>query len=73
MFQLVRELRDRIDREAFGSFVLSMTRSVNDILGAYLLAKVAGLFAEPAGVETSPSRSFPCSRPSTICSVRRRS
>ncbi|HEX6433010.1 MAG TPA: phosphoenolpyruvate carboxylase, partial [Gemmatimonadales bacterium] len=52
MFQLVRELRDRIDREAFGGFVLSMTRSVNDILGAYLLAKRAGLFADAAGVES---------------------
>jgi phosphoenolpyruvate carboxylase len=52
MFQLVRELRDQIDREAFGSFVLSMTRSVSDILGAYFLAKLAGLFADAAGVES---------------------
>ena len=33
------ELREEIDREAFGTFVLSMTRSVSDVLGAYLLAK----------------------------------
>ncbi|HYF40400.1 MAG TPA: phosphoenolpyruvate carboxylase, partial [Gemmatimonadales bacterium] len=52
MFQLVSELRDQVDREAFGSFVLSMTRSVSDILGAYLLAKLAGLFADAAGVES---------------------
>ena len=52
MFQLVRQLRDRIDREAFGSFVLSMTRSVTDVLGAYLLAKMAGLYADGAGVES---------------------
>jgi phosphoenolpyruvate carboxylase len=52
MFQLVRELREGIDREAFGSFVLSMTRSVNDVLGAYLLAKLAGLFADASGVES---------------------
>ena len=52
MFQLVRELREQIDREAFGSFVLSMTRSVNDVLGAYLLAKLAGLFTDAAGVES---------------------
>jgi phosphoenolpyruvate carboxylase len=52
MFRLVRELRDEIDREAFGSFVLSMTRSVSDVLGAYLLAKTAGLFADTAAVES---------------------
>ena len=52
MFSLVRRLREEIDREAFGTFVLSMTRSVSDVLGAYLLAKVAGLFADTAGVES---------------------
>jgi phosphoenolpyruvate carboxylase len=52
MFQLVRQLREEIDREAFGTFVLSMTRSVSDVLGAYLLAKTAGLFADTAGVES---------------------
>ncbi|HTG49218.1 MAG TPA: phosphoenolpyruvate carboxylase, partial [Gemmatimonadales bacterium] len=53
MFALVRQLRDEVDREAFGSFVLSMTRSVSDVLGAYLLAKTAGLFADAPGVESS--------------------
>ncbi len=52
MFQLVRRLRDEIDREAFGAFVLSMTQSVSDVLGAYLLAKVSGLFADAPGVES---------------------
>jgi phosphoenolpyruvate carboxylase len=52
MFGLVRQLRDEIDREAFGTFVLSMTRSVNDVLGAYLLAKTSGLFADTAGIES---------------------
>jgi phosphoenolpyruvate carboxylase len=52
MFALVRRLREEIDREAFGSFVLSMTRSASDVLGAYLLAKTAGLFADTAGVES---------------------
>ena len=52
MFALVRDLRDEIDREAFGSFILSMTRSVSDVLGAYLLAKNSGLFADAAGVES---------------------
>jgi phosphoenolpyruvate carboxylase len=53
MFQLIGQLREEIDREAFGTFVLSMTRSVADVLGAYLLAKMAGLFADTAGVESS--------------------
>ena len=52
MFALVRTLRDEIDREAFGCFVLSMTRNVGDVLGAYLLAKVAGLYADAPGVES---------------------
>ncbi|MGH7499608.1 MAG: phosphoenolpyruvate carboxylase [Gemmatimonadales bacterium] len=52
MFRLVRRLRAEIDREAFGTFVLSMTRSVSDILGGYLLAKVAGLFADKSGIES---------------------
>jgi phosphoenolpyruvate carboxylase len=52
MFQLVRQLRGDVDREAFGAFVLSMTRSVSDILGAYLMAKHAGLFGDTAGVES---------------------
>ena len=52
MFRLVRELREEVDREAFGTFVLSMTRSVSDILGAYLLAKTGGLFADRPGVES---------------------
>ncbi len=51
MFRLVSEQRHQVDREAFGSFVLSMTRSVSDVLGAYLLAKEGGLFADQAAVE----------------------
>ena len=54
MFRLVGEMRHRLDREAFGSFVLSMTRSVDDVLGAYVLAKEAGLFLDAAGVEVCP-------------------
>jgi phosphoenolpyruvate carboxylase len=52
MFPLIRVLREEIDREAFGAFVLSMTRSVGDILGPYLLAKLGGLFADTAGIES---------------------
>ncbi|MFY9835565.1 MAG: phosphoenolpyruvate carboxylase, partial [Xanthobacteraceae bacterium] len=54
MFRLVGELRLKLDREAFGSFILSMTRHVSDILGAYVLAKEAGLFLDAAGVEICP-------------------
>jgi phosphoenolpyruvate carboxylase len=43
--------RRGIDRDAFGSFILSMTRSVDDILGAYLLAKEGGTFLDAAGTE----------------------
>ena len=43
MFELVADLQSKLDREAFGSFILSMTHSVADVLGAYVLAKEAGL------------------------------
>jgi phosphoenolpyruvate carboxylase len=54
MFKLVSEMRLQLDREAFGSFILSMTRSVADVLGVYVLAKEAGLFLDSAGVEICP-------------------
>jgi phosphoenolpyruvate carboxylase len=52
MLRLVREARAAQDREAFGTFILSMTRHADDVLGVYLLAKTAGLFADAAGVES---------------------
>ena len=52
LFKLIQEMRDRVDREAFGAFILSMTRSAADVLGVYLLAKQAGLYADAAAVET---------------------
>ena len=54
MFRLVPEMRGQLDREAFGSFILSMTRSVADVLGVYLLAKEAGVFLDAAGTEICP-------------------
>ncbi|MGH8750669.1 MAG: phosphoenolpyruvate carboxylase [Burkholderiales bacterium] len=51
MFRLVAEMWNVLDRHAFGTFILSMTRSVSDVLGIYLLAKEAGLFYDPSGVE----------------------
>ena len=52
LFRLIREVRECLDREAVGTFILSMTHDVADILGVYLLAKQAGLFADAAGVES---------------------
>ncbi|HXG29962.1 MAG TPA: phosphoenolpyruvate carboxylase [Nevskiales bacterium] len=52
MLRLVRALRDEVDREAFGVIILSMTRTAADVLGVYLLAKYAGLFADAEGVES---------------------
>ena len=46
LLRTVADTRDRLDREAVGSFVLSATRSVADVLGVYVLARRAGLFAE---------------------------
>ncbi|WP_342149084.1 phosphoenolpyruvate carboxylase [Methylorubrum sp. SB2] len=53
-FALVAEMREQLDREAFGAFILSMTRSTVDVLGAYLLAKEAGVFLDAAGTEICP-------------------
>ncbi len=53
-FALVGEMRDTLDREAFGAFILSMTRSTVDVLGAYLLAKEAGIFLDATGTEICP-------------------
>lgn len=52
IFKLVGEMRGQVDREAFGTFVLSMTRSAADVLGVYLLAKDGNVFADTAAVET---------------------
>ena len=50
-FRVIAELRQTIDREAFGALILSMTHSAADVLGVYLLAKEAGLYADSAGME----------------------
>jgi phosphoenolpyruvate carboxylase len=53
LFQMTAEMMNKLDREAFGHFILSMTQSVSDILGVYLLAKYAGLFSDDKAVESS--------------------
>jgi phosphoenolpyruvate carboxylase len=51
LFRLVRDVQHAIDREAFGSFILSMTASAADVAGVYVVAKEAGLFLDSAGTE----------------------
>ena len=51
MFEIVADLRTSLDREAFGSFILSMTHSAVDVMGVYLLTKEAGLFIDDQGVD----------------------
>lgn len=46
LMRLIVTLQEKIDRDAFGVFILSMTQSSEDILGVYLLAKYAGLFTD---------------------------
>jgi phosphoenolpyruvate carboxylase len=50
-FRVIAEMRQKIDREAFGALILSMTHSAADVLGVYLMAKEAGLFNDAAGME----------------------
>lgn len=52
LFKIIRNVRQDIDREAIGIFILSMTQSSEDILGVYLLAKYAGLFTDTQGTES---------------------
>lgn len=52
MFCMTKKMMKRLDREAFGNCILSMTKTVADILGLYLLAKYAGLFTDKAGIDT---------------------
>ena len=51
LFRLLRDMQPRLDRQAVGSVILSMTERASDILGVYLLAKYAGLFLDAEGVE----------------------
>jgi phosphoenolpyruvate carboxylase len=46
LFKMISEMIDKLDREAFGHFILSMTQSVSDIAGIYVLARYAGLYSD---------------------------
>jgi len=52
LFRLIADMIDDMDRQAFGHFILSMTQSVSDLVGIYLLAKYAGLYIDRAGTES---------------------
>ncbi len=51
LLRMVAELGNKLDKEAFGSCILSMTQEAVDIMGVYLLAKYAGLFIDNEGLE----------------------
>ena len=51
MFTSVSQKRSGFDEQAVYHFVLSLTRSAEDVLSCYLLAKKAGLFIDKEGVE----------------------
>ena len=60
-----------IDREAFGAFVLSMTRSVATCSAPTCSPSPAASSPTPPGSRAAPCRSSRCSRPSTTCSAPR--
>ena len=51
MLEQVKHYRSKLDSKSFGTFILSTTHTSVDVLGAYLLAKYAGLFTDTAGLE----------------------
>ena len=59
LLHLIRETLDGPDPKAIGTFILSMTQSVDDLLSLYLLAKYCGLFSDPASHETCRIRVVP--------------
>ena len=51
MLDQIKLYQRKLDEKTFGVFVLSMTTSSIDILGAYLLAKYVGLFTDADGLD----------------------
>ena len=51
---LMRTVRQQADPDAVGPFILSMTRSADDLLGVYLLARYAGFGAETLDLAVVP-------------------
>lgn len=54
LLALMREARVSDDPESIGPFILSMTRSAEDILGVYLLARHAGFGVEKLDLRVVP-------------------
>ncbi len=54
LLSLMKSARHSPDPEAIGPFILSMTRSADDILGIYLLARYAGFGAETLDIDVVP-------------------
>ena len=51
MLRQVSHYQNKLDTKTFGVFILSMTQTSTDVLGAYLLAKYAGLFTDADGLD----------------------
>ena len=54
LLQLMLATRASADPDAIGPFILSMTRSADDLLGVYLLARYAGFGAETLDLKVVP-------------------
>ena len=54
LLRLMRDAREGSDRDAMGPFILSMTRSTDDLLGVYLLARYAGFGSETLDLRVVP-------------------
>ena len=52
LFFLLRDEAEQRGLESIGAFILSMTHTVGDLLGVYLLAKYGGLFSDRENCET---------------------
>lgn len=52
LLNLMGAEREGLDHKSIGPFILSMTRSCDDLLGVLLLARYAGLATGPEGCET---------------------
>ena len=59
LLRLILETLDGPDPQAIGAFILSMTQNASDVLGLYLLAKFAGLFADETARESCRIRIVP--------------
>ena len=54
LFALMHEIKSGSDPQAVGPFILSMTRSTDDLLCVYLLARYAGFGAETLDISVVP-------------------